>query len=87
MKLIPHKVGLVAGVFAGVVHAVWAILVGLGLAQELMTWIYSIHFLNNPFLVAPFDIGVAVTLVIATFITGYIFGRVFAAIWNYLVKK
>lgn len=87
MKLVSHKVGLVVGAFFGIVHAAWAALVAFGFAQPLMNWIYSVHFLNNPFLVEPFDIGAAVTLVIAAFIIGYIFGRVFAAIWNYVVKK
>lgn len=87
MKLVPHKVGLVVGAFFGIVHAIWAAVVALGFAQTFMNWIYSLHFLNNPFVVAPFDIGVAITLVIVTFIVGYILGQIFTSVWNYLLKQ
>ena len=77
-----HKVGLALGAFAGLVHLVWEVLISLGLAQGLMNFIFTMHSLNNPYTVMPFDLSRAVSLVILTSIIGYIVGSVFALILN-----
>lgn len=82
-----NKVGLSLGTSMGLLHAVWALMVALGLAQVFMDWIYSLHFLNNPFLISGFNLVTAVMLVIVTFIFGYIFGWVFAKVWNWAIKR
>lgn len=86
MKLNPQKTGLVVGAFLGLWHFVWGLLVAMGLTEALLDFIYGIHFLNNPFTVAPFDTVKWVTLIAVTAIIGYIFGYVFAFIWNKLAK-
>ncbi len=87
MKLDQNKTALSLGVFAGLMHAVWAAIVWLGLAQTWMDWIYGLHFLNNPFNVLSFDLVTAVILIVVTFVTGYLMGWFFAYIWNMLLSK
>lgn len=81
------KVALIAGTFTALIHIFWAGLVAFGLAQGLLDFIYSVHFLNNPFAVAQFNITTAVVLTAFTFVVGYIFGYLFAYLWNYLHNK
>ena len=76
------KLGLVLGSFAALVHFVWVILIALNWAQPLMGFTYSMHFLNNPFMVMPFDFARSVELVVLTFIIGNIAGNIFAGLWN-----
>lgn len=82
-----NKVGLIVGAFLGLWHLTWSLLVALGLAQMLLDFIYSIHFLNNPFTVAQFSISKAATLVVVTAIIGYVVGYLFAALWGFVQKK
>ena len=70
------------GSFVGLIHLVQGILIALGFAQPLMDFIYNIHSLNNPFTVMPFNFMRSLGLVIITFLIGYIFGYVFATLWN-----
>ena len=86
-KLHPNTTGLLFGAFFGLWHLVWALLVASDLAQGFLDWMYSIHFLENPFFVAPFDLMTAVTLVVVTSFVGYMVGWVFASLWNTIAKK
>lgn len=86
MKLQEKQVALALGVFVGGLHLIWALLIALGFAQGLMDFVYGIHMLNNPFIVAPFSVGTAVLLVVVTFVVGYVGGWIFARLWNYLHK-
>jgi len=81
-----NKVALVVGTFAGLFHLVWGLLIAFGLAQALLDFIYNLHSLNNPFTVMSFDLMRTIGLIIVTFLMGYIFGYVFAALWNKLHK-
>lgn len=87
MKLDPQKTGLVTGSLAGLVHAVWSLMVFLGLAQGWMDWVFSLHFLENPFTVGTFNLVTALILIVVTSIVGFVAGFVFANIWNYWQKK
>lgn len=87
MKLDPKKTALTAGFFAGGWHLVWAVLIAMGWAQPLIDFIYQIHFLNNPFTVGAFNLGTALVLIITTFAIGFLFGWVFANIWNRVQKS
>lgn len=86
-KLDEGQVALITGLFLAGLHTLWALLVAFALAQPFLSWIYGIHFLNNPFIVSDFNIMTAVTLVVVTFVTGYIAGWVFTWIWNRMLKK
>lgn len=87
IKLDPQKTGLGLGSLFGLIHLVWSLMVMLGFAQECMDWVFSIHFLDNPYTVAPFDVLTALTLIVVTSIVGFVVGWVFATIWNYWQKK
>jgi uncharacterized membrane protein len=86
-KLSKAKTGLVLGLFFAVVHAVWAVLIALGVAQGLLDWASKMHMINNPNIVSGFYLGTAAGLVIMTFVVGYVCGWVFAALWNSLRKS
>lgn len=86
MKLNPNKTGLALGGLLALWHALWAALVAIGLAQALLDFVYSIHFLSNPFVVGTFNLMTALTLVVVTAVIGYLLGWVFALIWNKLHK-
>lgn len=87
-KLNPSKVGLTLGSLIGLVHLVWSILVALGWAQGLVNFISWAHMMQEPLaMVAPFNAGTAVLLVVITFIVGYVLGTVFALIWNNFAGK
>lgn len=77
---------MVVGVFAALMHAVWMVLIYIGVAQTYMNWIFGLHLLTNPYKVLPFNWGSAATLIIVTFVVGYVMGWVFAFIWNRLHK-
>ncbi len=79
-----NTAGVVFGIFLGLFHAFWAFLVLIGWAQSIMNWTFGLHFINPPYVIGAFNGGVALLLVAATAIIGYIFGWVFAALWNWL---
>lgn len=82
MHLKPHNTGIALGVFAGLVHIAWSVLVALGLAQGLIDFIAKVHLIKPFITVMKFDLGTAITLVIVTTAVGYAFGYVFASVWN-----
>lgn len=79
-----HQTGLAFGGFLALFHALWALLVLLGIAEPLLDWILRLHFFEMSYELAPFSFGNALLLVIVTGIIGYIFGCVFGWLWNML---
>ena len=86
-KLNPHEVGLITGATIGLWHLVWSCMVMLGWAQGLLDFIFSLHFLSNPYVLQMFDLTKAVMLVVVTFVVGYVLGWVFTMIWNMMLSK
>ena len=82
-----NKAGLAVGGFVAFCHLIWSILVGAGVAQLWLTWILRLHFLNSPFVLEPFNLMVAIWLIIVTGVIGYILGWVFGYCWNLAHKK
>ncbi len=81
-----NSAGLAVGLFFGLAHLAWTILVALNWAKPLMEWILHLHFVEMPLTFQPFAFGTALVLVAVTFVVGYIAGWVLAALWNALVK-
>lgn len=87
MKLNVQKTALMFGTFAGLMHTIWSLMVFFGFAQAYLDWIIGLHFLVNPFTVSAFNLTTAVTLVVATFVIGYLVGWIFSTVWNGINKK
>lgn len=82
-----NRLGLVFGIFAAVIHFVWALLVAIGVGEKALNWIIPLHFVNNAFAVFEFDISSAVVLIGAGFVGGYLCGYILALLWNMFEKK
>lgn len=82
-----YAVGLTFGLLLGSMHLGWAVLVSLGYAQGLLDWVYSLHFLDNPFTVTEFQMPNAVMLVVVTSLVGYAAGYAGAWVWNRIGAK
>lgn len=82
-----NKLGLTFGIFAAALHAVWAIIVGLGFGESVINYIFPLHFLNAAYEVLPFSFGTAAMLILFAFVGGFIMGWVLMVLWNWLGKK
>ena len=82
----PQKAAITVGLFIGGWHLVWSLLVAFGWAQPLVDFVLWMHMLSLPYVVKPFDISAATTLIILTTVAGYIFGLIFARIWNRMYR-
>jgi hypothetical protein len=80
----PTKAGLSVGAVIGLWHLVWVSLVAAGWAKPFMDFILQMHFIELQYELAPFMLGTAGLLVAITFAVGFLFGSVFAAVWNWL---
>ena len=81
-ELHKNTVGLIVGSFAGLWHAVWAILVATGSAKPVVDWALNLHHISVAYTIAPFDFGPALFLVLVAFLIGFAVGWIFTAIWN-----
>lgn len=82
MHINVHKAGLALGSVLGGWHVVWSVLVAAGAGQWLLDFIFRLHMIHPAYTVGPFDIAMAMPLVIVTGAIGYIFGYAFAWCWN-----
>ena len=79
-----NKLGIVVGGFSGLCLFCWSLFVAFGVAQALTDFVFHLHFIQPPWVIAPFRIDWAVALIAITSIIGYVMGWVLAAIWNWL---
>ena len=86
-ELNKNQVGLTLGIFIAALHALWAILVGIGSAQKLIDIILPLHFIDILCRVTDFVLVYAIILVILAFVSSYAIGWLFAALWNWVGKK
>lgn len=80
------KLGFTVGIFAALMHAIWALTVFAGVAQGVLDWVFPMHFLNNVYSVIGFNFLVAIALTVMAFIGGFVMGWLFGFIWNYIDK-
>ena len=83
-KINANKLGLVLGILGAVLHFFWILLVASGFAKQFMDYGLSLHFMTDVYSIGVFNIGTALTLLVSTFVSGYILGWIFAEIWNNL---
>ena len=86
MKLKTQKVAVTVGLFLGGWHLVWSLLVLFGLAQPLLDFIFWAHMIGNPYQVTGFTFTQSATLILVTFVLGYVVGWAFAWLWNKMHK-
>lgn len=77
-----NKTGLVVGLFLGGWHLLWSLLVLTGVGQALIDFVLWAHMIHLPYVVGPFELLAAVTLIILTSLVGYALGAAFAWAWN-----
>lgn len=78
----PHKIGLTVAAFLALAHALWALMVFLGVAQSFMDLIFWAHMVGVAYIVKPFELTAALSLVAVVAAMGYIYGYVAALVWN-----
>ena len=83
-RLSPLVCGLSVGIVIGLWHLAWAALVASGYAQPLLDFVLRLHFLEFTYALAPFAASTAAMLVALTFAVGFLFGSIFALVWNWL---
>jgi hypothetical protein len=83
----PVKAGLSVGIVLALWHLMWVTLVAVGWARPIMDFILKLHFIELRYELAPFVIGTAAALVAITFTIGFLFGLVFALVWNWLTAR
>ncbi|EKD33282.1 MAG: hypothetical protein ACD_76C00054G0008 [uncultured bacterium] len=86
MQSFPLKLGLTFGLFSGLVHLAWSVLVALGWAGPLMNWLFKIHFIQSPYSMLPFNLGQAVLLIVVAALAWFVFGFVVGSIWRAVAK-
>ena len=67
-----NKIALTVGLFVAALHAIWALVVAMGIGQIYLNWILPLHFVSNPYIVMGFDFLNALLLVIVAFIGSYL---------------
>ena len=80
----PAMAAISVGAVVGIWHAMWATLVATGLAKPIMDLVLKLHFIQLDYVLAPFALSTAITLVGLTFGIGAVLGLVFALVWNWL---
>ena len=76
------KAGLVLGLVTGGWHLCWSMLVALGWAQPFIDFVFWMHFIKPIYMIEPFQVVRAITLLIVTSAVGFVMGSVFALVWN-----
>jgi hypothetical protein len=87
MQTNPIRLGAMFGLLLALIHAAWAGLIAVGLAQPLINFIFWIHFIAPPFHIQAFEPLRAAILVGVTFASGLVFGALAGFIWNALHSK
>ena len=80
----PNRAGLVLGAVFGGCHLLWALLVAVGWAQPVMDFLFWIHMIKPVYVIEPFNLGLALLLIVVTAAIGYAMGWSFAVVWNRL---
>ena len=80
----PNRLGVVAAVMLTAWHGVWLVLVATGQAQRVADFVLRMHQMKSEMVVEAFDPLMAVLLLVATALLGYVGGAAAAGLWNCL---
>ena len=81
-KVSQHSLGMALGVFMAVFHALWSVMILIGVAQWFMDFIFKLHMIAPPYTISSFSFGSAIALIVVTGVIGYIMGWVLGWAWN-----
>lgn len=86
MNLSKSRLGLMFGVLLAACHLGWLLLVLTGVAQTVLDWVLEMHLMSFTYSLLDFNYLSALILLVMTFVAGYVFGFVLAAILNWAKK-
>lgn len=78
----PVRSGLALGALMALYHLTWSVLVAAGLAQAVIDFILRAHFIRPIYMIEPFNLGWAATLLVVVFGLGFALAFIFALLWN-----
>jgi hypothetical protein len=87
MTINPFKSGLALGAVLGLWHLAWSLLVAFGWAQPVIDFVLWMHFIKPIYVIQPFNAVTAAILIGVTAVVGFVFGAVFAVLWNWLYRR
>ncbi len=73
--------------FIAGMHALWALMVAIGVGQAYLDWIFPLHFIGTTFSVMSFSLLTALLLIIVAFIATYLAVLLFGVVWTLMMKK
>jgi hypothetical protein len=82
-----NKPALVVGLFVAILHALWALIVAVGMGQAKLDWIFLLHFIDNSYTVIPFNLLNAVLLIGLSFVGSYLATLLFVVLWKHVKVK
>ncbi len=83
----PFRAGVALAAFDALFHVTWSALVASGWAQQVINFIFWLHFIKPLYQIQPFDIRVAAGLIAVTAAVGFLIGYVLALLWNWIHPK
>lgn len=86
-KLNVKHVAMTVGCFGAVMHAIWAIVVYMGMGQSWLNMLFGLHFISLAATTTAFGYFEALLLIILGFVGGALFGGIFAKLWNWTATK
>jgi len=84
MKLNNNKVGLTTGIVAAIIHLLWAVIIALGWGQSVTDWLLKTHLVISDYTITDFSLGLALILIVQSFVVWYILGWLLAWVWNWV---
>jgi len=83
-QLNKNKTGLALGLLSIILHTLWTIAIATDLANKLLNWWKSYHFISPEYTLLKFNFLNAVLGLITAFILAYLVGWIFSFIYNKL---
>lgn len=83
-KINPINAGLLFGLFLGLFHLLWMVLVYAKYGQKVLDFIFWVHFIKPVFEVESFDASRGIILLALTVSCGFVFGYLMARSFNAL---
>jgi len=77
-----NRLGVVGAVMMAAWHGIWVMLHATGQGQRVMDFVFRMHGLKSDAAVQPFDSGMAVLLIVAAAVAGYVFLAAAGLVWN-----